>query len=491
MKISIKYKLFFIFLAAIFLVVIGMFFLIQWSFDRGFLNYINTIELQRLDILAQRLEENYKKTGSWDYISGNRQLWNDYLRDTGTEIRGELPAPSLPQPMPLINYPGSRGLGFGQKKGPERVFLPPEIRSLFIHRVIFKDAGKKVIFGPHDHPETLELRVLKADGKTIGYLGLIPQEMLSSNLQLNFLKQQKRTFALIAFAIVVFAALLSFPLARHMVKKIEALADATHRLVSGRYDTRVSMSSSDELGKLAMDFDTLAFTLEKNEQARNQWIADISHELRTPLSVLRGEIEALQDGIRPNNSEALSSLHSEVIRLGRLVDDLYQLSLSDAGALTYRKHELNLYDMIIDVVESFRIPFKEKAIKLNLHPPEDSGITILADPDRLHQLFDNLMNNSLKYTNHGGRLDIRIEREKDKVIIHFQDSNPCVPEADMEKLFDRLYRADRSRNRSYGGAGLGLAICKNIIEAHNGSIDAHNSPLGGLWLEIILPLSIE
>ncbi|HEY5973808.1 MAG TPA: ATP-binding protein, partial [Geobacteraceae bacterium] len=256
---------------------------------------------------------------------------------------------------------------------------------------------------------------------------------------------------------------------------------------AGDYSTRVPVVSTDELGQLAGDFNTLALTLAQNEQARRQWVADISHELRTPLAILRGEIEALQDGIRKPSPDSIRSLHGEVLRLGRLVDDLYQLSLSDLGALQYRRERLDLAVLVGDVVSAHRAEFTANNIGLSASLPADGTAQLLGDPERLHQLFANLLANSLKYTAAGGELRIAMTCDGCTVSIDFQDSAPGVTDTDLERLFERLYRVEASRNRATGGAGLGLAICRNIVEAHQGTISARPSPLGGLWVRVELP----
>jgi two-component system sensor histidine kinase BaeS len=278
-------------------------------------------------------------------------------------------------------------------------------------------------------------------------------------------------------------------LARRLVRPIRALASATHRLAAGQFDIRVPVGSSDELGHLARDFNSLAVTLEKNEQARRQWVADISHELRTPLAVLRGEIEALQDGIRQPTPDSVRSLHGEVLRLSRLVDDLYQLSLSDLGALTYRKENLDVAELLTEALTSYRPELAQKEIRLTLELPRRGTAKVFGDPERLHQLFANVLDNALKYTDAGGALAIRLDVGDGQARLDFQDSAPGVPESKLERLFDRLYRVETSRNRAAGGAGLGLAICRNIVEAHAGRITAQPSPLGGVWIRITLPLT--
>lgn len=359
----------------------------------------------------------------------------------------------------------------------------------FARRVVLLDAGKQGIFAPPDLPESLPLRPLLQGEETVGYLGLLPLKMLSDARQMRFVREQKQAFALIALAMVFLAALVSIPLAQRMVKRIRNLASATHRLASGRYDTRIPAESSDELGLLARDFNALALTLEKHEQARRQWFADISHELRTPLSILRGEIEAMQDGIRAPTPEAIGSLHGEVIRLSRLVSDLYDLSLSDLGALTYSKTEADLAEALAQALDPFRPEYADRGISLETDLPTGAAFPLFADSERLHQLFTNLLENSLKYTDPGGRLRVFVERGNGKATVHFQDSGPGVPESDMEKLFERLYRVDSARNRESGGAGLGLSICRSIVEAHEGTIAAFPSPLGGLWVKIEFPMS--
>jgi len=354
---------------------------------------------------------------------------------------------------------------------------------------VLLDEGKNRILGPAAAPGNLSLKPLVNDGATVGYLGLLPPRIVSEARQMRFVEEQKQAFALTALVVVVVAALLSIPLARQMVRRIRDLASATHRLASGKFDTRVPAGSSDELGQLSRDFNTLALTLEKNEEARRLWVADISHELRTPLSVLRGEIEAMQDCVRETTPQAIGALHGEVMKLGRLVNDLYELSLSDLGGLTYRRTDTDLVRLLLQALDPYRQEFADRDIALEADLPVGRPFPLFADPDRLHQLFSNLLENSLKYTDAGGRLRLGIERRERTATVHFQDSGPGVPPSEMGRLFDRLYRVEGSRSRATGGAGLGLAICRNIVEGHDGAIAAFPSPMGGLWVKVDLPLS--
>ena len=205
---------------------------------------------------------------------------------------------------------------------------------------------------------------------------------------------------------------------------------------------------------------------------------------RSPFSGAKSK--RCKTGFAPVIAASLQSLHAETLILHTLVDDLYELSLSDIGALTYRKSTIDLATIVDSVAEAFQS--RLTAHDITLHTQHASSpIDVLGDPERLAQLLGNLFENTLRYTDPGGQLQVRTERVDDEVILDMQDSAPGVPEDALPKLFDRLYRVDVSRNRARGGAGLGLAICQHIVEAHEGNIEARQSPLGGLWLRITLP----
>ncbi len=476
MKIRIQYKLFLAMLASSAFVVLSMFLVMRWSFDRGFLRYVHALDLERLESAAVKIEEAYAAEGSWRFLKDDPGRWRQLLLRNSHADRPE-------------GRQGPRGrMGMGpMHQGTSR--FPPAPAGGFSRSVVLLDAEKNAVVGPARLPDRLSLRPITHGGATVGYLGLLPPRIVSDARQMRFVREQRQAFALIALFVVLAAGLLSIPLARQMVRRIRELASATHLLASGKFGTRIAGESSDELGQLSRDFNTLALTLEKNEAARRQWVADISHELRTPLSVLRGEIEAMQDGVRETTPQAVGALHSEVMKLGRLVDDLYDLSLSDLGALTYRRAETDLAQLLHRALEPYRNEFAGRGIALEADVPDGQPFPLFADPDRLHQLFANLLENSLKYTEGGGRLKVRIERRERTAAVHFEDSGPGVPASELGKLFDRLYRVEGSRSRATGGAGLGLAICRNIVEAHNGTIAAFPSPMGGLWVKVELPLN--
>lgn len=455
-KIGITYRVFLSILAATCAAILCMFLIMEWSINRGFLHYLNAMAQDSMGSVKSRIEEIYSRHGNWDFIRDDPS----WVRQVLDEHHGPVPPP------------------------------PPGLRPSRVPLVIL-DAGQRPLFGNPEKADAISYRPIVHDSETVGYVGLLPPKQFLSPHQVRFLRHQKLALITAVLGLVLVVILFSLPLARRLVRPIRSIAAATGELASGKYDVRVPVTSSDELGRLARSFNTMATALEKNEKARRQWVADISHELRTPIAVLRGEIEALLEGVRDTTPEAVRSLHTEVIRLHRLVDDLHQLTLSDLGALTYRKEDLDLIKVLTDSTDAYRAEFSRKGIALTTDIPRDCEAGIFADRERLQQLFSNLFGNSLKYTDRGGTLVVRLRCGGGRATIDFEDSAPGVPGEDLEKLFDRLYRVEASRNRTLGGTGLGLPICRNIVEAHDGTITAHASSLGGLLMRVSMPIEEE
>lgn len=208
---------------------------------------------------------------------------------------------------------------------------------------------------------------------------------------------------------------------------------------------------------------------------------DISHERRPPIAVIGGEVEAMLDGIRQPTPGRLTALHGEIGALSRLVEDLHLLSLADQATL---KLTLELVDLVQEQLAHFEPRMAQQGLTLNLDAPD--SLSLLADSRRLRQLLSNLLENSLRYTDPPGQVRIQLKGDREGVSLEVQDSAPGVPEPEQGRIFDRLYRADRSRSRALGGSGLGLAICREIVLAHGGSMDAVDSPLGGLSIQVQL-----
>jgi len=312
---------------------------------------------------------------------------------------------------------------------------------------------------------------------------------LADPLVVAFIKNQSMAIYLVGAGILVLAAFASFLLSKHFLAPVHQLTEGTKSLAEFKFDTRIDVNTNDEIGQLAADFNRMAQTLKNYETMRRQWISDISHELRTPLAILRGEIEAMQDGVRSLNTGTLESLHSEILRLSKLVDGLHQLSLADSQCLLAQENPVTPLAVLAEMVDLFRSRFERRKISVTVDIGEVDAFCILGDTDRLAQLFSNLLENTLNYTDSPGSLKIYERHDADKLTICFEDSAPGVPEKALERLFDRLYRVDKSRNRELGGSGLGLAICKQIVESHGGKIVAALASAGGLLIRVEFPLN--
>ena len=501
---SIHLKLALAFLLSTAVTVGGMSAFINWSFSRGFVDYVNAQELSKLDPLREALSQAYAEHGSWDFMRENARLWHSLHRQT-------LDFSAKPRPKPPENRPDNRPprpptgepsngnrppaheprprreAPPGPHKGPQDDDLPSRI-------VLFDESERRIIGNPEvslspsapQRPHKLGLVEITLNGERIGRLALTQSKALQARQDLGFAREQNRMLMLISSAMLVLAFLVSIPLAGHLVRPIQALLAATRALSKGHYQTRTPVNSRDELGQLGTDFNQLAATLEANESSRQRWIADISHELRTPLAVIKAQIEAVIDGIRPPSAEVMGSLNNQTNHLSKLVDDLYQLSLTDMGALSYRKQALTLGPLLKGCVEDFRPAFEEHKIDLILDVSALEAENLQADADRLQQLFANLLTNSLRYTHANGCLAIEAVSYEQHIEVTFNDSAPGVSSDDQRKLFERLFRVEKSRNRRSGGAGLGLSLCENIVKAHNGHIHASASPLGGLCITLTL-----
>lgn len=261
---------------------------------------------------------------------------------------------------------------------------------------------------------------------------------------------------------------------------------ATRRLVAGDFDTQVDLDTTDEAGQLARAFNGMADSLSGQERQRRAFMADISHELRTPLAVLRGELEAMEDGFRPLSVAGLQSLQSEVGALSKLIDELFELSLAEVGGPTYNHSMIDIGLLMEVAADAWATRYRQAGLTLERVPTE-VPLMITRDKRRLTQLLYNLLENSLRYTRPPGIVRLVATQVEASIRIDIHDSAPGVPDADRLRLFERFYRVEGSRSRRSGGVGLGLAICRGIAEVHGGHMTAHPSPLGGLWLELFLP----
>lgn len=483
---SIVYKVFATLVAAITLFVLSMWLFVQWSFQRGFVEFVEAREANRRESLVATLESLYGAAGSWDAVLAEPWQLRHRL--------GTRPPPGDGGSRGGGPPPQTGGVAFGSAPPPggrgRPVGPPPE------HEpgpgvgpgLALLDADRQLLLGRSRPSDAAKILPITVDGAVVGYLAQEPRPPLAEVADLRFVERQTQNFVITAVGILLVSLLMSLPLARALAAPLRRVAGAARTLAAGDFSARLPVRSADEVGQLAADFNGLAATLESNEQARRQWVADISHELRTPLSVLRGEIESVQDGVRPMNPSMLASIHTEVMHLSALVDQLYQLTLHDAGAISYRKSAMAPLERLRQDVDALRPAFAERNVTLTAELDEAGEPMLDGDADRLSQVFRNLLSNSMNHTAPGGCARVRAARQGAELVMTFEDSAPGVPEESLPHLFERFYRADPSRSRDTGGAGLGLAIARSIVDAHGGRLSAAPSALGGLAVELRLPV---
>jgi signal transduction histidine kinase len=288
----------------------------------------------------------------------------------------------------------------------------------------------------------------------------------------------------------VVSLVLSAALARRILGPIEALTAAVHRMKRGDLDQRVEVPSNDEIGQLAMAFNEMGASLARTEQLRRNMVTDIAHELRTPLSNIRGYLEALQDGLVEPTRATIDSLYEEAILLNRLVNDLQELALAEARQLRLARQPVALREIVEKAAQAAEHHVNGSGIRMTLDLAPDLP-DVEVDAERIGQVLRNLLNNAFAYTPPMGDVRIAARRDDGRVQVSVYNSGPGIDAEHLPNLFERFYRADRSRSRSTGGSGLGLAIVKQLVEAHGGDVWVESAPGQGATFYFTLPLRSE
>ena len=438
---SLRAKLALAFFAAN-LTLLGLVYLVtQYRFNNDFSELVLQQDLRALDQHTQPLIELYAKRSAWPPPRSIE------LREAVREM--------------VMSYRAS------------------ETRSLRLRRLSLLDQDGKHLIGPLAQADRSVTHELIMNQQTIGFLALPPLPSIPSGIEHAFVQQQNQTFlmAILATGLIAFGFALWF--SARFVAPIRLIGRALTQLTAGERNLQLNLPEGDELSKLAAQVHTLARTLQLHEQAQDRWIADIAHELRTPLTVLRGETEALLDGVRPLSNGSIESLHQEVKHLDYLVSDLYDLSAAESGAILLAKKDCALDQHLARAASRHQQGLANRGLSMETAALSPRATMLFADSDRLDQILDNLISNSIRYCSQGATLRWASQTDGRHVVWSLEDSGPGF-EGDPEQLFERLYRADRSRNRVLGGAGLGLAIVKSLTQAHTAEVNNSHSSMGGL-----------
>jgi len=444
-------------------------------------------ELDRLDRLEEALVSSYDPiTSSWPQLHQNLEQWNGFV---------ETHVPERP-------WNGQNTLGFG-----ERLLLPqsesaslsefqsdwtPAVAVLRAGaRLSLLDPNEKLIVGGLIGAIIVGKRPIigvNDDGseKVLGWIALMGDVERLRATHDGYWRTQYALIFFTSLLMLCLSAPAAYLLSRQFVKPIQKLVRSNQSLADGDLSIRMENDRADELGVLIGQFNQLAETLEKADQRERKWLSDTSHELKTPLSVAAAQVEALMDGVRKPDKKTITELYKSVMRLSRLIDDLNMASTSREISLSINKRPQDIGVILREAVENNQIQASESGLEMHLTVEQD--LIVAFDALRIRQLFDNLLQNSCRYTSAPGVIDVSAKRVAEGIEIRVEDTAPAPADDALPRLFERFYRAETSRARLFGGSGLGLSICREIVQAHGGVISAARSPFGGLCVKILFPI---
>jgi len=421
---------------------------VNYVFKQQFSDYLTQANETTLELLPSRLSALYQAKGTWDSTSLNEVSHSLPIGTvvTLTDPNGKLIA-TLNNPMEEMMH-GQGGMGMDMGMGMSTYSTTSWKTKTF---TVSGPLGTLAIAQVR-YPATTQI--------------LNPQDV----------RFQSAVFRSLLFAgglALIFGILLSYFTSRRLVAPLKRLTKAADRIGHGHLDERVDLRSKDEVGQLANAFNAMADNLNRQETLRKQFSADIAHELRTPLTSIKSYIEAFQDNVLPANQENLSSIHEEIDRLVDLSSDLKDLNVAEIGALQLNLEPVDLKALLEKVIRNLYPLIQEKELALNWNALEES-VNMSGDERLLTRLFYNLVHNAYRYSNSGGQISVALTNTPDFAEIKIKNTGIGISEDDLPLVFERFYRADKSRTRETGGTGIGLTLVRQITDLHQGTISVQS-----------------
>lgn len=465
------------------LTVVAMGGLMALNLNRGFSDYLQARELVRLKRFARVLESRLAYGGAAETVQWPQEF-HQALRIYGQSESSGAERPRF-DAGPAGQPPGHRNPG--QSDASHDRPLPGGPEGFGARMSLVTPNGLPLAARPP--PPGMELLEvpIRIQGETVALARLRMPSAVPDALDAEFVARQYAGIGVGAGILLLLAGLAGHWAAARWVAPLLEVQRLTNDIAEGRPHRALKEVRRDEIGDLMRDVNRMSSYLQHLESARRRWIAEISHELRTPLSVLRGELEAIGDEVRPLTLDAVASLHQECMRLNRLVDDLHTVAVADLGGMP--THLVTTEPLVLIVGAAQRMAGVASRASHSLAVEVLPGLEVLTanwDPQRIDQLLDNLLGNAIRHTVAPGQIVLRAAWKASDVVIDLEDSAPGVPDAALNHLFEPLFRADPARSGE--GSGLGLAIAKAIVLAHGGSIDARHAVLGGVHIRVVLPL---
>ena len=497
MQLRIAHQLSLLLAAAVVLAVALVGGLSLWNLRSGFVDYMRLRDEEQLTRFVQLVERRAVADPSMAWLQGDRQALRE-LVDEFYDL-GARDGPPLRRPPPEREPPGWSTMppppppppreGPGRGRRP----LPPGGPGGSLgERIVVRDAQGEWLAG---RPQPLDarrlVRAVVVSGADVASVEL-SIEAVPDGLDARFLQRQYTGLFWAALTTIALAVLAAWWVAGRWSRPLRQLQQATHRIARGEPGVQLDVAAvgrgAVEIDELLADVNAMVLSLGAMEASRRHWIAQISHELRTPLSVLRGEMESIEDGARAPTPGVMASLREEVAQLTRLVDDLHMLSMADINQLSCSFAAGDVSEALARMTRRF----ETRATQLGLSLLFKAGAPALVahwDWGRIEQLLSNLLENSLRYTNAPGQIQVHWRLQQEMVLLTVEDSAPGVAAEHLHRLFEPLFRLDTARTRTgQHGSGLGLSIVRAIVQAHQGKVQAKPSPLAGLTIEVALPL---
>ena len=458
-------------------------YLVSRSTQTQFSQYVNQNGRAFAQQIAPTLARHYARQGSWQGVENLlNNPWGSMMMNDGMGMMGE-------ENWGMWQEGGGMGMDDMNMGGASN---PWNMMGL---RLLLADAQGTIVADSagQDVGKTLSAADLAAGepvvvgSQQVGTLLPLYAGANAPNAAGDFISAINQSTLLAGLIAVAAALLLGSLLFFQIVSPVQRLRSAAQKIAAGDLSQRITAQSQDEIGALATAFNQMADSLAQHEELRRNLIADVAHELRTPLTVIQGNLEAMLDGVLPSSPQEIATLRDETALLARLVSDLRLLSLAEAGQLKLERVEVDPTELITRAVEPFRLQAQSSQIELALEIAANLPF-INVDADRIAQVIRNLLNNALRHTAAGGTITLTCRKETaQSLLITVSDTGEGIPPDDLPFVFDRFYRADKSRSRASGGSGIGLTIAKQLVEAHGGKVWVESQPGRGATFGFTLP----
>ena len=455
-RLSVRLTLAFVLITLVGVATVAL--LTDWSASNEFRQYLQHQETLTQSGLLDDLAAFYQRNGNWNGVA-------DVLSEFNTSMgRGRGQGMGQGRGMPLLRFADANGL------------------------VVYDERGTSV-GSSLSADERAIAQTVTASGKIVGYLviGQATRGALAP-VEQNFLDQLRNTLIVAALLAGGLGIVLGLIISRALTAPLSNLAQAARAFAARDWNRRVQVQGADEIADVAREFNAMADELQRAEALRRNMIADIAHELRTPLAVLQGNLSAMLDEVYPLERSEIATLYDETRLLSRLVDDLRELALADAGRLTVTAQTVNVTETLRAAVSNFAVAADTQNIRIALEQGEE--LSARADPDRLAQILRNLIANALRHTPSGGAITLSAQAAERFVRISIADTGEGIASDDLPHVFERFYRADKSRARTSGNTGLGLAIAKAWVEAMGGKIGVESELGSGSHFWFTLPRAL-